>query len=143
MKTDLSTTTLNTIFHECRQCGTCCKKYNKILLQPDEVEYIEKMGGHVGVNVSLAAIREEGAENAIRKAKEDGKVYMIHPDEGGCVFLEKRNDKYYCKLYHYRPQTCRGYRCNLADNSMMSLFSSDAIYLLGKDKFGLPMENKG
>ena len=40
---------LRTIFDECRQCGTCCKKYRKIVLQPDEGEFIEKMGGHVGV----------------------------------------------------------------------------------------------
>ncbi|RLB62911.1 MAG: YkgJ family cysteine cluster protein, partial [Deltaproteobacteria bacterium] len=44
---------LDSIFHECRQCGACCKKYRRILLQPDEVEFIKKMGGHVGVDLHL------------------------------------------------------------------------------------------
>ncbi len=141
MKNNLSVSALNTIFDECRQCGTCCKKYRKILLQPDEVAFIKKMGGHVGVDVSLSSIRDEGIELATRNAKERGKVFMIHPDDKGCIFLERRNDKYFCKLYHYRPQTCRGFRCNLADDSLMSLSSMDAIYLLGQDTFGLPLDD--
>ena len=78
---------LKTIFHECRQCGICCKEYKKISLLADEVEFIEKMGGHVGVNVSMAEIREKGLEGATKEAKKDGKMYMIHPDDKGCVFF--------------------------------------------------------
>jgi Fe-S-cluster containining protein len=132
---------LRTIFHECRQCGTCCKKYRKIVLQPDEVDFIKKMGGHVGVNVSMADIRKDGLEAATAEAKSKGKVYMIHPDDKGCVFLQHRNDKYFCKLYHYRPKTCRGFRCNLADDSFLQLFGGDsAIHLLGQDTYGLPLK---
>ncbi len=132
---------LKTIFHECRQCGTCCKKYRKIVLQSDEVDFIKKMGGHVGVDVSMAAIRMVGLEAATVEAKSKGKVYMIHPDDKGCVFLEHRNDKYFCKLYHYRPKTCRGFRCNLADNSFLQLFGGEsAIHLLGQDTYGLPLK---
>jgi Fe-S-cluster containining protein len=135
----LCESTLNTIFDECRQCGTCCKKYRKILLQPDETAFITRMGGHVGVDVSLDVIREKGIDAATREAKERGRVYMIHPDDKGCLFLEKRNDKYVCKIYHYRPRTCRGFRCNLADNSFYSLFGDGAIHLLGQTSFGLPL----
>jgi uncharacterized protein len=132
---------LRTIFTECRQCGTCCKKYRKIVLQPDEVDFMTKMGGHVGVDVSMAAIRAQGLEAVTAEAKSKGKVYMIHPDDKGCVFLEHRNGKYYCKLYHYPPKTCRGFRCNLAENSFLPLFGGDsAIHLLGQDSYGLPLK---
>ncbi len=69
-----------------------------------------------------------------------GKVYMIHPDEKGCVFLQKINGKYTCKIYHHRPRTCRGFRCNLADSSFLDLFACDSIHLLGQDRFGLPLD---
>lgn len=132
---------LDSIFHECRQCGTCCKDYKKIPLQPEEVDFIKKMGGHVGCSVSMAEIREKGLEAATRDAAANGKVYMIHPDDKGCVFLEHRNDKYYCKVYHYRPKTCQGFRCNLADDSFLQLFGGEgAIHLLGQDAYGLPLK---
>lgn len=136
----LSESNLNTIFTECRQCGACCKKYRRILLQPDEVEYIKKMGGYVGVDLELREIREKGIAKATEDAKKEGKVYMIHPDEKGCVFLQKRNDKYYCKLYNYRPQTCRGFKCNFADGTGLNMIADGAIHLLGQDSFGLPLK---
>lgn len=129
---------LNTIFHECRQCGTCCRKYRKIALKEDEVAFIEKMGGFVGVDVSMKNIREKGLDEASREAKASGKVYMIHPDDKGCVFLSKVNGKATCKIYNYRPQTCRGFRCNMADSSFLSLFGDESTSLLGLDSFGLP-----
>lgn len=136
---DLDETTLKSIFHECYQCGTCCKDYRKITLQPDEVEFIEKMGGHVGVTVGMEEIRKKGLEAATADAKQRGKVYMVHPDENGCVFLEHRNDDYFCKIYHYRPKTCKGFRCNLADGSFLKLFGGEsAMHLLGQDVNGLP-----
>ncbi len=136
----LTQSSLNTIFDECRQCGTCCKEYKRILLQPDEADYIKKMGGHVGVDLELREIREKGIEKATEDAKKAGKVYMIHPDEKGCIFLEKRNEKHFCKLYNYRPKTCRGFKCNFADSNALSLISGDAIHLLGQNKFGLPLK---
>lgn len=130
---------LITIFHECRQCGTCCKDYKKIPLESDEVEFIKKMGGHVGTSLSMAEIREKGLAAATEDATREGKVYMIHPDDNGCVFLEQRNKKFYCRIYHYRPQTCKGFRCNLADDSFLQLFGGEsAMHLLGQDSYGLP-----
>lgn len=130
---------LNSIFHECRQCGTCCKKYKKVLLQGDEAAYIKKMGGHVGVDATLKEFREKSFAQLIEEKKESGKVYMVHPDDKGCIFLECHNGLYRCKIYHYRPLSCRGFRCNLADDSFLSLFADDAIHLLGQDRFGLPL----
>jgi Fe-S-cluster containining protein len=131
---------LKTLFYECRQCGACCKKYSRIALYPDEVEFIRKMGGYVGVNASIAQLRDKSLEVLIEEAKMAGTVYMIHPDEKGCVFLQKRNGKHYCKIYHYRPRTCRGFRCNMADNTFLDVFGQDATALLGMDAFGLPMK---
>ncbi len=133
---------LNTIFDECRQCGTCCKKYKKVLLQGDEPAFIKKMGGNVGVDATLKELREKPLKQLIEERKKTGKVYMIHPDDKGCIFLECRNGLYRCKIYNYRPLSCRGFRCNLADDSLLSLFTDNAIHLLGQDRFGLPLQQK-
>jgi len=130
---------LLSIFDECRQCGTCCKKYRKVVLEPEEVDFMKKMGAHVGVDLSLRDLRDHPLEEAIANAKKKGKVFMIHPDDKGCIFLENRNNKYYCKIYHYRPESCRGFHCNLADKSFMDLFGRDAIHLLGQNRFGQPL----
>ena len=127
---------LDTILQECRQCGTCCKTYKKVLLEEDEVEQIKKMGGYVGCMISLNDLRTKNLNDIANEEKEKHKVYMIHPDDKGCIFLQKRNDKYYCKIYHYRPKSCRGFRCNMADGSVDTLFMQDSIYLLGQDRFG-------
>ena len=142
MDNSFQQSSLNTLFSDCRQCGSCCKKYRKITLHEDEVDFIKRMGGYVGINISMKEIREKGMENARNDAAENGKVYMIHPDDKGCIFLERRNDIYHCKIYHYRPQACRGYRCNLADDSMLTIISDDAHLLLGQNSFGLPLEKK-
>lgn len=132
--------TLKTLFHECRQCGACCKNYRKIVLQPDEVDFIRKMGGHVGVDARLADFRQRSLAELIETAKKNGKIYMIHPDDKGCVFLQKRNDKYCCRIYHHRPRTCRGFRCNMADSSFLDIFGRDATALLGMDNWGRPIK---
>lgn len=137
----LDETALKTLFHECRQCGSCCKRYKRVLLEPDEVEFIKKMGGHVGYELHLDALRDTPLHVLQEQAVAEGKVYMVHPDSKGCKFLEKRNGKYYCKIYHYRPKACRGFRCNMADSSMMDMFGNDAIYLLGQDRFGRPLND--
>ncbi|OQX18838.1 MAG: hypothetical protein BWK76_06455 [Desulfobulbaceae bacterium A2] len=129
-----------TLFEECRQCGSCCKAYRKVLLQPDEIDFIRKMGGHVGVDVRLDALRVRGLAEVEREAAAAGKVFMVHPDDRGCVFLQRRNDKYVCRIYHHRPRSCRGFRCTLADSSFHDIFAADAIHLLGMNRFGLPLE---
>ena len=37
---NLDNEALKTILQECRQCGTCCKRYKKVVLQGNEVEFI-------------------------------------------------------------------------------------------------------
>ena len=135
----LNVEALKTLFDECRQCGGCCKKYRKISLCPDEVDFIRKMGGYVGVDASLAQLRKQPLEELLAEGKASGRIYMIHPDDKGCIFLQKRNEKYVCKIYNYRPRTCRGFRCNMADNTFIDVFGKDAITLLGLNSFGLPL----
>jgi len=131
-----STHELNTIFYECRQCGSCCKTYRKILLMPDEVDFIKKMGGHVGVMVRLDDLRNSTIDALAEEQRQRQNVYMIHPDNKGCVFLKKVNDKYQCSIYHYRPRTCQRFKCNLADNSLMNILFKDPMCLLGQDFLG-------
>ena len=133
---DLTEYKLKTIFHECRQCGVCCRKYPKILLHEEEVEFIKKMGGHAGYLVPLKKFREKSLSEVIREEQQKDNMYMIHPDAKGCVFLGKRNDKYYCKIYHFRPKVCRGFKCNMSDNTMNDLFLNEPIHFLGMDKYG-------
>ena len=98
------------------------------------------MGGHVGVDVTLAELREKSLDQLMAEAREKDELYMVHPDDKGCIFLEKRNNIYHCKIYHYRPRTCRGFHCNLADNSFLNMLGRNAIHLLGQNSFGLPLE---
>ena len=131
---------LNTLFNECRQCGTCCKTYQKVLLEPDEIDRLKALGAEVGVMVSLNELREKTMAQLVEEARGKKAVYMIHPDGNGCIFLQKFNGAYRCKIYHHRPRSCRGFRCSLADHSMEQLMFNDAIYLLGQDRFGRPMK---
>lgn len=133
-------TTLNTIFTDCRQCGACCKRYRRIRLEPEEVSFIKRMGGYVGINLNLNALRDHSLKELVDEANKRGETYMIHPDDKGCIFLEKRDGKHFCKIYHYRPRTCRGFRCNLADNSFLDVIGDDAIWLLNENRFGLRLE---
>lgn len=139
MTIPLNTNAMNSIFADCRQCGVCCKRYRKIPLEAGEVDFIKRMGGHVGVEATLSELRKRPLSEVVQEAKKSGRVFMIHPDNKGCIFLEKRNKKYYCKIYHYRPRICRGFRCNLVDDSFLDILGDEAIHLLGQNSFGLPL----
>lgn len=68
-----------------------------------------------------------------------GKSYMIHPDDQDCLFMERRNGLDPCQIYNYRPLSCRGFRCNMADNTFLDLFSNDATCFLGLYSSGLAL----
>lgn len=127
---------LDTLLQECRQCGTCCKTYKKVLLKADEVEGMKKLGANVGVMIRLNDLRTKNINELAETETNKEKIYMVHPDDKGCIFLEKRNEKYCCKIYHYRPEACKGFKCNMADESVNTLFMQDSVYLLGTDRFG-------
>ena len=131
---------LDSIFQECRQCGACCKRYRRVRLEPDEVDFIRKMGGYVGYDIRLDDLRKMSLAAAEAKARAAGRIYMIHPDDQGCVFLRRYNGKYICRIYHHRPRACRGFKCNFADRSFFDLVGDDAMALLGRNRFGLPLK---
>jgi len=136
----LTTDHLNTLLQDCRQCGTCCKTYRKVLLEVDEVDRLRALGAEIGIMVCLNDLRQKSMEKLVDEAKGKGDIYMIHPDGQGCKFLQKVDGKYRCKIYHYRPRACQGFRCSLADESMQQLLLNDANYLLGEDRFGVKLE---
>ena len=119
---------LESIFWECRRCGMCCKKFNKILLMPDEVDFIKKMGGHVGVNVKLSDLTNKTMDELVEEAKGKDDIFMFFPDENGCTFLEKDGKYFKCSIHNYRPKVCRGFKCNIADNSLMQLIFKDGFF---------------
>jgi Fe-S-cluster containining protein len=130
---------LRTIFAECRQCGSCCKRYSRVLLAPDEVAFIKKMGGHVGTVRSIPELIAERRGRRSEPATPEP-IYMLHPDERGCVFLRRIGEgRHRCAIYNYRPHVCRRFKCNLADSSMMQVLG-DPICLLGLDSCGRKLE---
>ena len=92
--------------------------------------------------VSLNRLRTKTMEELIEEAKGKKDIYMIHPDSKGCIFLQKVNGKYRCKIYNFRPRACQGFRCSLSDHSMEQLLFKDAIFLLGEDQFGRKFETR-
>jgi len=131
---------LRTIFDQCRQCGSCCKRYSRVLLAPDEVEFISKMGGHVGVTRTLRDLIGRRSASGQDAPQPGEQVVMVHPDEKGCVFLRRLGGgKHRCAIYNYRPLVCRRFKCNLADSSMAQVLG-DPICLLGLDALGHKLE---
>jgi Fe-S-cluster containining protein len=127
---DICSSEMDSIFSDCRQCGTCCRSYRKIPLEPGEVDFIRKMGGHVGVDIPLNSLRKHTMDELVAREKEKGRVFMVHPDDKGCVFLRRVDNRHVCGIYHYRPAVCRNFRCNLADHSFLTLLAVDGALLL-------------
>jgi len=71
---------------KCLQCGKCCT----LTVEPDE-EDIKKieMLGHRRMNFLR-----------------DGNLRKLN---GACIFLEKRNGVYFCKIHEMKPRVCRKY----------------------------------
>lgn len=63
---NLDKNNLDTLLQECRQCGTCCKTYKKVLLKPDEVERMKKLGANVGVMIRLNDLRLKKSMNLLK-----------------------------------------------------------------------------
>jgi len=38
--------------------------------------------------------------------------YALKRNKGGCIFLIKKENKYFCKIYPARPDICRKYPFN-------------------------------
>lgn len=83
---------LNKKTFRCKRCGECCKKCI-IVLNKSDIKRIKKVG-----------YREE----EFLEIDAGGKPILRHIN-GKCVFLEKENNKYSCKIYAIRPTVCKKY----------------------------------
>jgi len=76
-----------------RTCGECCK------YMPVKV-----------VKRDIAAIKKEGYdERDFLDYDYHIKNHVLKMNGDGCVFLGKKDGKYYCKIYPNRPKVCRKY----------------------------------
>lgn len=83
---------LNPKTFKCQQCGECCK----IVVTLTEKE--------------IKAIKQRGYKDFLIKDPIKGKKKnCLKRINRNCVFLTKKGNKYYCKIYDIRPKTCRLY----------------------------------
>ena len=77
---------------ECdRNCADCCKYLTVKLGKKD-----------------ISKIKREGYEDFMERDDHIGSYVLKLRDEK-CVFLDKKKDKYHCKIYSIRPKVCRQY----------------------------------
>jgi len=76
-----------------RKCADCCKDLTVKLAKKD-----------------IEAIKREGFDSGFFL---DYDTHIGSPvlklENGKCVFLVKKKDRYYCKIYEIRPKVCRVY----------------------------------
>ena len=78
-----------------RYCGECCKKM-LVFLGSKDIKNIKGLGYN--------------EEEFLEKDPFNKKRVILRKDGQGCVFLKKdKNDKYSCRIYENRPDTCRKY----------------------------------
>lgn len=80
----------------CKQCGKCCLTFT-VKLSDKDMERIKQ----------LCYKKEFFAEPDNYDAK-TGK-YSLKRVNKQCIFLRKRDNKYFCKIYEARPEICRKY----------------------------------
>ncbi len=78
---------------ECnRKCADCCKYLTVKLSKKD-----------------ISAIKREGYDEKFFMEFDNHIRSPVLKIKGKCVFLGKKKDKYYCKIYELRPKVCRQY----------------------------------
>ena len=74
-----------------RTCADCCQK-TVVKLNKEDIKRIKKAGYDDFLEFDYH----------IKKP-------VLKHIEGNCVFLGKKDDKYYCKIYNIRPRICKLY----------------------------------
>lgn len=85
---------LNPKTFTCNQCGECCEIV--VILTKKEIKAIKNLGYKEDYFLIIDPIK------GIKKN-------CLKRTNGNCVFLIKKGDKHYCKIYKIRPKTCRLY----------------------------------
>ncbi len=74
-----------------RKCADCCR-YLTVKVTKKEIEKIKKEGYD-----EFFEYDDHIRSNVLRLT------------DKGCIFLGKKGDRYYCKIYRIRPKVCRKY----------------------------------
>jgi Fe-S-cluster containining protein len=80
----------------CKKCGKCCIAYT-VKLSDEDIKRIESLG--------FKKIDFAVPDDFDIKA---GK-YALKRTNNQCIFLEKRKNGYFCKIYGARPEICSKY----------------------------------
>ena len=76
-----------------RTCADCCK-FLTVKLYKKDIKEIKRVGYDEEFFMEF--------DTHIRSP-------VVKLSEKGCVFLNKKGDKYFCKIYPVRPKVCRQY----------------------------------
>ena len=74
-----------------RTCADCCK-YLTVKLSTKDIKEIQRAGYDDFMEFDTHI-----------------KSPVVKLTDDGCVFLTKKGDKYYCRIYQIRPTVCRRY----------------------------------
>ena len=81
----------------CTVCAECCKHFPYVELSETDISALEAFTG----------LRFDVFTNPKGKAVEE--YFLQFKDNGDCVFLNQKDDKYSCSVYEARSGTCRAY----------------------------------
>ncbi len=86
---------------ECLQCGRCCSgpAEGNIWITKPEIELIAKF---LGMTIDKFAGR-------YLKRVHFRTSIVEHPETKDCIFLEEKNGRKTCRIYHVRPAQCRNW----------------------------------
>lgn len=82
----------------CVKCAECCKSYPSVELSKNEIYSLEQVTG----------LHFDNFTNTKGKAVVKG-YFLQSQENGDCVFLDKDNGVYSCKVYEARPRICQDY----------------------------------
>ncbi|MBD3164084.1 hypothetical protein GF323_02715 [Candidatus Woesearchaeota archaeon] len=93
---------LNPDDFRCSQCGKCCLTFT-VKLSDKDIKRIESLG-----------LKKEFFAEKDNFDPKTGKYSLKRPNRG-CIFLIRKNNKYFCRIYRQRPDICRKYPFNESD----------------------------
>jgi len=86
---------LNPQTFKCTSCGECCRPI--VIVTDEEIKTIESTGINQEDFIDIDPLDETGTVNALKQIN------------GVCVFLKRKDDKFLCNIYEYRPSICKKY----------------------------------
>lgn len=81
---------------KCKRCAKCCLCLT-VLLSKNDINRIKKKGYEEAFFIDTENIGPYKGKSSLKRKN------------NRCIFLAKKNKKYYCKIYDIRPKTCKDY----------------------------------